>query len=71
MVEELRLRYVEAGFKPVKYPIRVLEDDGVNNYIYKLQRQYEFQISGWVSMALESVVDGIAYATVHRECKIG
>jgi hypothetical protein len=55
----------------VKYPIRVLEDDGVNNYIYKLQRQYEFQISGWVSMALESVVDGIAYATVHRECKIG
>ncbi len=44
--------------KALKYPIRVLEDDSVNNYVYKLQRQHEFQISGWIVADLESITDG-------------
>lgn len=38
IADELRYLYANAGFKALKYPIRVLEDDSVNNYVYKLQR---------------------------------
>jgi hypothetical protein len=36
IVEEIRYRYVEQGSKALKFPIRVLEDDSVGNYVYKL-----------------------------------
>ena len=30
-----------------KAPVRMLEDDSANKYIYKLQRHYKFQVAGW------------------------